>query len=93
MGDQQPSYGSIYSLGLIELETLKTYIDTNLANGFIRLSKSLVKASIFFDKKSDKSLWLCVNYRGLNKLTVKNQYLLLLVEKSLDWFGQAWWFT
>ena len=32
---KQPSFSSIYSLGPIELETLKTYIKTNLANGFI----------------------------------------------------------
>ena len=32
---QQPPYGPIYSLGLVELKTLKTYIETNLANGFI----------------------------------------------------------
>ena len=32
---KQPPYGPIYSLGLIELKTLKTYIKINLANGFI----------------------------------------------------------
>ena len=35
---QQSTYGPIYSLGPVELETLKAYIKTNLANGFIRLS-------------------------------------------------------
>ena len=42
---QQPPYGPIYSLGPMELETLKTYIETNLANGFIRPSKSPAGAS------------------------------------------------
>ena len=37
---QQPSYEPIYSPGLIKLETLKAYIEINLANGFIRLFKS-----------------------------------------------------
>ena len=37
---QQPPYGPIYSLGPIELEILKAYIETNLANGFMRPSKS-----------------------------------------------------
>ena len=37
-GCQQPPYGPIYSLGSVELETLKAYIETNLANGFIRPS-------------------------------------------------------
>lgn len=46
--NKQPPYIPIYSLGLIELETLKTYIKTNLANNFIRLSKSLAKAHILF---------------------------------------------
>ena len=50
---QQPSYRLIYSLGLVELETLKAYIETNLANGFIRPSKSPAGAPILFDRKSD----------------------------------------
>ena len=45
---KQPPYGPIYSLGPVELETLKTYIETNLANGFIRPSKSPAGAPILF---------------------------------------------
>ena len=45
---KQPPYGPIYSLGPVELETLKTYIETNLANSFIRPSKSLAGAPILF---------------------------------------------
>ena len=45
---QQPPYGPIYSLGPVELETLKTYIETNLANGFIRPSKSPAGVPILF---------------------------------------------
>ena len=59
---KQPPFRPIYSLGLVELETLKTYIETNLANSFIRPSKSLAGASILFDKKPDGSLRLCVDY-------------------------------
>ena len=55
VNDWQPPYGLIYSLELVELETLKTYIKTNLANGFIRPSKSPAGAPIFFDKKPDGS--------------------------------------
>ena len=72
-GCQQPPYGPIYSLKPVELETLKTYINTNPANGFIRLSKSPARASILFDWKSDSSLRLCVNHRGLNNLMIKNR--------------------
>ena len=67
---QQPPYEPIYSLGPVELEILKTYIETNLANGFIWSSKSLAGALILFVGKPDGSLRLCVDYRGLNNLTI-----------------------
>ena len=91
--DRQPPYGPIYSLGPVELETLKTYIETNLKNGFIKPFKSPVRAPILFDKKLDGSLQLCVDYRGLNNLTIKNRYPLPLVGESLDRLGQARRFT
>ena len=82
---KQPSYGPTYSLGLVELETLKTYIKTHLKTGFIQPSKSPVGTPILFDKKLNNSLCLCVDYRGLNNLMIKNRYLLPLIGKSLDW--------
>ena len=60
--DQQPLYSLIYDLGLIKLEILKVYIKNNLVNGFIRPSKSPAGAFIFFNKKPDSNLRLCVNY-------------------------------
>ena len=68
--DQQPPYRLIYNLETVELETLKAYIETNLANRFIRPSKSPAGAPILFDRKLDSSLWLCVDYWGLNNLTI-----------------------
>ena len=90
---QQPPYGPIYSLGPMELETLKAYIETNLANGFIRPSKFPAGSPILFDRKSDSFFQLCVNYSGLNNLTIKNQYLLLLIGELLDRLGRARRFT
>ena len=90
---KQPPFGPIYSLGLEELETLKTHIKTSLANGFIRSSKSPAGAPILFDRKPDGSLRLCVNYWGLNNLTIKNRYLLPLISESLDQLGPAKQFT
>ena len=90
---KQPSFGPIYSLGPVELETLKTYIETNLANGFIRPSKSPAGAPILFDRKPDGSLRLCVDYRGLNNITIKNRYPLPLIGESLDRLGRARRFT
>ena len=79
--DKQPSFRSFYSLGPVKLETLKTYIKTNWTNGFILLSKSLARAPISFDKKPDGSLYLYVDYQGLNNITIKNQYPLPLIGK------------
>ena len=60
--DKQPPFEPIYSLGPVELEILKTYIKTNLANGFIRPSKFPIGAPILFDRKPDGSLRLYVDY-------------------------------
>ncbi len=77
----------------MELETLKTYIETHLKPGFIRPSKSPVGASILFDKKPDSSLRLCVDYQGLNNLSIKNRYPLPLIDEALDYLGRAKRFT
>ena len=47
--NKQSLSSPIYSLGLVELKILKTYIKINLANNFIWLFKSLVKVAILFD--------------------------------------------
>lgn len=70
--DKQPPYRPIYSLGLLELEIFKTYIKINLANGFICSSKFSARIPILFVQKLDNSLCLCVDYWGLNNLTIKN---------------------
>ena len=90
---QQSPYGPIYSLGPVELKTLKTYIKTNLANGLIRPLKSPAGAPILFVRKPSGSLRLCINYQSLNNLTIKNWYLLPLICESLDRLGQAKRFT
>ena len=91
-GKQQP-YGPIYSLEPVELETLKIYIKTNLANGFIWASKSPSGAPILFVCKPNSSFCFCVNYQGLNNLTIKNWYLLPLIDKFLDRLSQTKQFT
>ena len=90
---KQPPYRLIYSLGPVELKTLKTYIETHLKTGFIQPFKSLADTPILFDKKSDGSFRLCVDYRGLNNLMIKNRYWLPLISESLDWLGRAKRFT
>ena len=82
--DKQSSFSPIYSLEPVELETLKTYIKTNLDNSFIRPFKSSTKGLIFFDKKLNKSFCFCMDYQSFNNIIIKNQYLLPLIGKLLD---------
>ena len=51
---QQLYYKTIYNLALIELETLKAYIEINLANAFIRPLKLSTDTLIFYDRNLDK---------------------------------------
>ena len=77
----------------MELETLNAYIKTYLQTGFIRPSKSPAGGPIFFDKKPDGSLRLCVDYQGPNNLSIKNGYPLPLIGESLDRLGRTKRFT
>ena len=82
-GDQLP-FGPLYNLSANELKVLKKYIDDNLRKGFIQPSTSPAGAPILFVKKKDGGLRLCVDYRGLNKITIKNRYPLPLISEALD---------
>ena len=87
--DKQPPYGLIYSLGPVKLEILKTYIKANLASGFIRLFKFPFGAVILFVWKKHNSLYLYVDYQGLNNLIIKNCYLLPLICQLLNRLNYA----
>ncbi|GKC81324.1 putative reverse transcriptase domain-containing protein, partial [Tanacetum coccineum] len=52
--------------------------------GFIRPSSSTLGAPVLFVKKKDGSFRMCINYRELNKLTVKNRYPLLRIDDLFD---------
>jgi hypothetical protein len=77
-------YGQIYNLSEVELKTLKANIETNLANGFIRRSSPPTAALILIAKKKDGGQRLCVDYRAVNRATVKNRYPLPLIAEMLD---------
>jgi hypothetical protein len=79
-----PPFGPIYGLSKPELQALRDYLTENLAKGFVQHSKSPASAPILFVKKKDGSLRLCVDYRGLNKITKKNRYPLPLISSLLD---------
>ena len=76
-----------------ELAEMKRYVTTYLANGFIRPSKSLAAAPVMFVKRPDGKLRLVVDYRGLNKVPIKNRFPLPLIPKMLDRLHLAKVFT
>ena len=60
----------------MELKELKVQLQELLEKGFIRPSVSPWGAPVLFVKKKDSTLRLCVDYRQLNKMIVKNKYSL-----------------
>jgi len=68
--------------GSTESRKQQAYIEANVTNGFIQWLWPAA-APILFGKKDDR-LWLCVDYRALNKATVKNRYPLLLISEMLN---------
>jgi hypothetical protein len=79
-----PPVGTIYSLSQTELQALREFIDENLSIGFIRPSTSPHGAPVLFVKKKDGSLRLCVDFRGLNRISKKDRYPLPLISDLLD---------
>ena len=86
-----PPFGPIYNLAPAELEVLRKYVDDNLRKQFIRHSQSPAAAPILFVKKPDGTLRLCVDYRGLNRITIKNRYPLPLVGEMVHEIRHAGW--
>ena len=79
---------SIYNISQNELRVIRNYLANALKKKWIRSSSSSTRASMLFVKKSNDSLRLCMNYRDLNEITVKNKYSLSLLSKTLNRFAQ-----
>ncbi|GJY59633.1 putative reverse transcriptase domain-containing protein [Tanacetum coccineum] len=67
-----------------EMKELAEQLKELSDKGFIRPSSSLWGAPILFVKKKDGSFWMCIDYRELNKLTVKNRYPLPRIDDLFD---------
>ena len=79
-----PASITLYRMAPVELKELKLQLQEFLGKGFIRPSVSPWGAPVLFVKKKDGTLRLCVDYRQLNKMTVKNKYLLPGIDDLFD---------
>ena len=68
----------------VELKELKLQLQELLEKGFIRLSVSPRGAPVLFVEKKDGALQLCIDYRKLNKMTVKNKCPLPRIDDLFD---------
>ncbi len=78
------SFKSFYNLSKKEFKMFKKYLDKHLQNEFIIFSKLTCAAFIFFIKKKTNNLRLCVDYRELNAIIVKNRYSFSFINETFD---------
>lgn len=90
---KKPGFGPIYSLSQDELKTLKEYLDTSLERGLIRESTSPAGSPVLFVPKPDGTKRLCMDYRSLNNITIKDRYALPLADELRDRIQGATEFT
>ena len=81
----EPISKAPYRMAPLELKELKVQMEELVSKGFVRPSTSPWGAPILFVKKKDGSLRLCIDYRELNKVTIRNQYPLPRID---DFFYQ-----
>ncbi|KAL4021527.1 hypothetical protein IC575_020329 [Cucumis melo] len=79
-----PISRATYRMAPAELKELKVQLQELLDKGFIRPSVSPWGAPVLFAKKKDRSMRLCIDYRELNKVTVKNRYPLPRIDDLFD---------
>ncbi|KAF4476546.1 Transposon Tf2-9 polyprotein [Colletotrichum fructicola Nara gc5] len=75
------------------MEALDQYLEENLKKGYIRPSTSPAGSPILFVPKKNGKLRLCVDYRMLNEMTIKNRYPLPLIDEMRRLLHGANWFT
>ncbi|KAG0476522.1 hypothetical protein HPP92_013363 [Vanilla planifolia] len=84
MSGVEPVSKAPYRMAPAELQEVKVQIHELLDKGFIRPSVSPWGAPLLFVKKKDGSLRMCIDYRELNKITIKNRYPLPRIDDLFD---------
>jgi hypothetical protein len=82
-----------YRMAAPELAELKKQLRELQRSGFIRPSSSPWGAPVLFVEKKDKSLRMCVDYRSLNEVTIKNKYPLPRIDELFDQLKGAKYFS
>ncbi|KAI3681177.1 hypothetical protein L6452_35962 [Arctium lappa] len=82
-----------YRMAPTEMKELKAQIEELLNKGFIRPSVSPWGAPILFIKKKDGSMRLCIDYRELNRVTIRNKYPLPRIDDLFDQLQGARYFS
>ena len=75
---------TLHRMVATELHELKVQLQELLNRGFIRPSTSPWCAPVLFAKKKDKTLRFCIDYRQLNRFTIKNRYPLPRIDDLFD---------
>ncbi|KAJ9536576.1 hypothetical protein OSB04_un000225 [Centaurea solstitialis] len=88
-----PIANSPYRLAPSEMQELSNQLQQLLDKGFIRPSSSPWGAPVLFVKKKDGSFRMCIDYRELNKITIKNRYLLPRIDDLFDQLQGATYFS
>ena len=91
-GAKPPAMGP-YRIAPLELEELRRQLKELLDARFIQPFKAPYGALVLFQKKYDGSLRMCIDYRALNKVTVKNKFPIPLIADLFDQLGIARYFT
>ena len=73
-----------HKMALVELQELRVQLQKLMDKGFIRPSTSPWCAPVLFVKKKDKTLRLCIDYRQLNRVMIKNRYPLSRIDDLFD---------
>jgi hypothetical protein len=84
-----PVSKDLYRMSTPELKELQLQLEELLNKGYIRPSVSPWGASVLFVKKKDGTLRLCIDFRQLNKVTVKNKYPLPMIDDLFDQLKDA----
>jgi hypothetical protein len=81
-----------YRIAAPELAELKKQLGELQRSGFIRPSSSPWRSPVLFVEKKDKSMRMCVDYRSLNEVTIKNKYPLPKIDDLFDQLKGAKYF-